>query len=181
MGWNTKTDKEEDQLWKDLCDRFFEALPSLSLYEESIRYNTIARLVGMLPFLAKTECPQRDSFSNLSLFIFTSFSESRDLFKLNPLDDEDILSRFQGIMCFTGGNSAIIDRGLSLIALSVLYTYKNKYGDDVTGDYYKILSEDCCNHSCIIEELTLRVEQIPCRKMDKIINLNSVQKVVWEH
>jgi hypothetical protein len=181
MDQNLNTNLKEDLQWKDLCDRLFEALPSLSLYEESVRGNIIARLVGILPFLAKTERPIRDSLSNLSIFIFSYFSESRNLFRQNPMDDEKIFNRFQGMMCFTGGSSAIIDRGLSLIALSLLYSYKKNAGDDLIAERYNPLNSGCWNYSGLVEELTLRVEKTPCRKMDRIINLNSVHNVVWDY
>lgn len=169
----------EDLQWKELCDNLFEAIPSFSLYEYSVRGSLIAQLVGMLPFFAKTERPMRDGLSNLCIFILSYFTESRTLFRDGPMDD-DIFDRFLGIMCFTEGNSAIIDRGMSLIGLSILNSYRNKAKADLTANIYNPLNSGLWDYSALVDDLTQRIKKNPCRKMDRILNLNSIHNVVWD-
>ncbi|MBF9018857.1 MULTISPECIES: hypothetical protein [unclassified Oceanispirochaeta] len=180
MAQNLSFHMKEELLWKELCDRFFETLPSHTGYEKSIRKSVVARLIGLLPFLANTECPMRDSLCNLTIFIFSYYGESRDLFRHSPLDDDEIFDRFLGIMSFTGGKGSIIDRGMSLIVLLVLNCYKKNASEDLTANRYNPLNSGCWDYSGLVEEFSLRVRKTPCRKMDRILKLESVPDIVMD-
>jgi len=170
---------ESDELWNDLCSRLFEALPSYGEFEDRVRKNTVARLVGLLPFIGRTERPYRDALTNMSIFMISSYGPGKDIYTHIPADDADVLSRLTPIMNFTGGRKKILDRGMNLIAMVLVNDYRKDQEEDRRTGHYNPLNAGVWDYVSIMEELKEKVNAVPCRKMDEILNSEFIPFAYW--
>lgn len=179
MAQKLQMNRDNECIWDEMCDNLFDYMPGYRGYESLIRNNKVAQLVGHLPYLAKTERPYRDAMSNLTIFILSSYGSTKEIYTHCPDDDCNVYSRLRPIMNFTGGQDAIIDRGMALIAMVLLNDYKRDMSDDLITGHYNPLNAGVWDYDSMQAELTDRIKEKPCRKMDRILSLNMLPFVVW--
>ena len=172
-------DLKEDLIWNEQCDEVLNLLPSYRQFEERIRRNVIARLIARLPYLAGTERPERDGVNNLVIFVLSSYGDTRKVFRHAPGDDVSVFERLKPIMNFTGGNDKILTRGMNIIALVLVHDYHRDMDEDLLTGHYNPLNSGRWDYDEIRKELEDQIRAVPCKQMDRILDLETIPTVVW--
>ena len=143
-----------------------------------LRDKRIAKLIGALPFLAGCEQPERTAVTHLSTYLL-SIKETKPFFNADPSDDIDILERLRLIMNFRGGDPNIIDKGMSLLALSMLDDYKRDIHIDETFGKYNPVGAGSFDYESTREKLLSRIDTVACPQMDEILNSDMGGESYW--
>jgi len=130
-----------ETLWGRLAGMAAEAFRMTDGETDRFRGNRIARLIGLLPYLAGCEDAERTSLAHLGTFILANRGAARRAFDHKPSDDSEVLGRLRTISDFKGGDSAILDRGMALLGLCMLSGYRRDADKDrLTEEYNPIVS-----------------------------------------
>lgn len=107
--------------WKKLCWLVAE-INRLTKKERKRMYESpTAELIGMLPFIAKTEEPEREAIANLTIFIV---AQRTPYSYYNPgSDSERLETRLRHFCNFRGGDRKVIKNGMANLCLMMLEDY----------------------------------------------------------
>ncbi len=170
---------EKDEFWFEICDRLFDLMPSFLHFSERVRQNPVARLIGWLPFLANTDQPQRDSITNMTIYLLSGYGSSRDIFFLSESRNDVLFDCLATLLNFTNGDEKILHRGLSLICIVLLNEYEKNRDEDRSKGKYNPLNAGVWNFDELMRELEAGVKAVPCRKMDRILSLEAAAGCYW--
>lgn len=141
----------------------------------------IARLIGAIPFLAECENPERTAVAHLGTYLL-SVRETKPYFNANENDDRDILDRLHLIMQFDGGRREIIDRGMALIALSMITDYQRDIQIDAATGKYNPVTSGSFSYETVSPELVRKIEEVECPGMDAILSAGDVgTRGLWHY
>ncbi len=148
--------------------------------EERARFHDkpVARLIAAIPFLAGCDQPTRTAVAHLGTYIL-SVRETKPFFNADPSDDGDILDRLRLIMNFRGGDAAIIDRGMALLALTMIVDYKRDTQIDAAMGKYNPVASGAFDYDIIHDDLVRRIKAVDCPAMDEIYNSTASIREVW--
>jgi len=179
MNREVPVDIEKDEFWKETCGSLFKMMPSFSPVSDKVRRNPVARLIGWLPYLAKTDQPERDSITNLTVYLMASYGSSKEIFSHSKDDSNSVYVCLSSLMNFTRGNEELLCRGLSLISMVLLNHYQILKKDDQRQGRINPLNTGAWDYAALMKELEDNVNSVPCRKMDHILNLESISLCYW--
>ncbi|MCG8481270.1 MAG: hypothetical protein MI724_19405 [Spirochaetales bacterium] len=134
-----------------------------------LREKPVARLIAAIPFLAGCDQPARTAVAHLGTYIL-SIRETKPFFNADPTDDGDILDRLRLIMNFRGGDAAIIDKGMALLALTMIIDYERDTQIDAAVGKYNPVASGAFDYHAIHSDVIGRIEAVDCPEMDKIFD-----------
>ena len=136
--------------------------------EERVRFRDkpVARLIAAIPFLAGCDQPARTAIAHLGTYIL-SVRETKPFFNADPTDDGDTLARLRLIMNFRGGDATIIDKGMALLALTMIVDYKRYIQIDAALGKYNPVASGAFDYDAIHTDLVRRIEAVDCPAMDE--------------
>ncbi len=138
-----------------------------------LRTKPIARVIAAIPFLAGCRNAARTAVTHLGTYLL-SIKETKPFFNASHEDDGNILDRLQLISSFDGGDQRIIDRGMALIALSMIEDYKRDIQIDAALGKHNPVATGAFDYDQIHDELQRRVEAVDCPAMDAFLALEDV-------
>lgn len=175
---NMKTINSEEN-WKHLVSEVLKGMPEQEDNKAFILEHRLCRLIGMLPFIAKTKQPLRDGFTNLSLFLLSKHTPVKEVYEHKPQDDQDIMRPLIPYCHFTGGDEKILSRGMHLVAMVLLMDYKKNMDQDLEENRYNPLNSGQWHYENIMETLSLCVEDVYCPEMDDILSTAYIPFTPW--
>ena len=122
-----------------------------------LREKPVARLIAAIPFLAGCDQPARTAVAHLGTYIL-SIRETKPFFNADPTDDGDILARLRLIMNFRGGEAAVIDKGMALLARNMLDDYRQDIQIDAVLGKYNPVASGAFDYEVARTELNHRIE-----------------------
>lgn len=145
-----------------------------------LQKNKVARLIGVIPFLAGCENPERTGLSNIATYIIAA-KGSKKVFKHSFSDNESLLKRLFMISHFQGGDQAIIRKGMMLLALNMIHGYKRDCDKDrMKGEYNPVLSR-AWDYNSLVQELSEEIRGIDCHEMDKYMSIEHTAFAYWSY
>lgn len=91
--------------------------------------NPTAKLIASIPFVANCIEPERTAIAHLCLYV-AELKGFQKYCSHVPSDDSDIFNRLAFISTFEGGNRAIIEHGMNILALIMIENYKRTEKSD---------------------------------------------------
>jgi hypothetical protein len=167
-------------LWERISATTAEALRMTDGEASSFKANRVAKLIGLLPFIAGCEDAHRTSLAHLATFVLANRGQARGVFDHGPADDVDVLTRLRTISDFKGGDKALIDRGMALLGLDMVAGYRRDVAKDaLTGEYNPAASGAWPGAA---QEKTLKdaLAAKPSVEMDAIIKESELSVLFWE-
>ena len=148
--------------------------------EERARFRDkpVARLIAAIPFLAGCDQPARTAVAHIGTYIL-SVRDTKPFFNADPTDDGDILARLRLIMNFRGGDAAIIDRGMALLALTMIVDYKRDIQIDAAMGKYNPVASGSFDYDIMQADLVRRIEATNCPAMDEIYDSDIDIEARW--
>ena len=166
-------------LWSDLVTAVAVAFRFIPEEAEALHQSKTARLIGSLPFLAGCDQPERTALAHVSVFVLSSRGPARTIFDHTPLDNAQARHRLATIGSFQGGNQAILDRGMNLLALQMICGYARDQAKDlVSGEYNPLLSH-AWDARPMMNRLIQEIVDTKSPEMDALFNLDDAQWTWW--
>jgi hypothetical protein len=142
-----------EALWKRLAELSAEALRMTEAEAGRFAANPVARLVGLLPFLAGCDDPTRTALAHLATWVVANRGGARTIFDHGPGDDREPLARLAPIADFRGGDKKVIDEGMRRLALSMVAGYDRDRDKDRALDQYNPLNAGVWNYEETVKKL----------------------------
>ena len=168
-----------NRFWNDVSFKVTELFDMSGNEVKLFQTCNTAKLIGTLPFLAGTVTAERDSISNLIIYIASVQQATRECYLHTHEDDEEILDRLKPINHFNGGDRQILHRGMNLLALIMLEDYQRDKELDLKNQKYNPVLSGIWNYEFIKEKILNEIEKVPCPDMDNIISLEYVPFTYW--
>ncbi len=133
--------------------------------------------VSFLPFIARTDFPENDARHNLEIYVGER-KFYRDRYKHEPIHDQNPFERIKPMCQFSGGDKRIIDKGLSLMCITMLADYKKDQKEDEQKGKYNPLNSG----AWMYEEILLKLKSylyLPCPVLDSIYSFDVAVEGLW--
>ena len=155
--------------WPEIAEAVSRSFRMNDEERAKFRDKPVARLIASIPFLAGCDQPARTAVAHLGTYIL-SVRETKPFFNADPSDDGDILERLRLIMNFRGGDAAVIDKGMALLALTMLVDYERDIQIDAAMGKYNPVASHAFDYDTIHADLVRRIEAVDCPAMDEVFN-----------
>jgi len=142
--------------------------------------NSVAQLVGLLPFMAGCDDPERTALSHLATFVIAGRGESRTTFDHAPADDIEPLARLRTISDFKGGDDATIERGMALLCLCMVSGYERDVEKDSRLGEYNPVAAGTWNAISLKSELDRTIAERPSGLLDAVMTQEQARILIWE-
>jgi len=169
-----------NSLWEKLSEKSAEALRMTEKEAQAFRANKIARLVGLLPFVAGCDDAERTALAHLAVFVVANRGQARHVFDHSPADDAEPLARLRAIADFRGGDAATLERGMALLGLCMVSGYRRDAEPDrMLGAYNPVNTE---NGRIADAESAFRrsIAGAAPNEVDAILSVEEAEKGYWQ-
>jgi hypothetical protein len=173
-----KTKLFPEEKWEEISGRVAEAFRMTAGEQEALRGGMIARLIAAIPFLAGCEEAERTAVAHLGTYLL-SIKETKPYFNAHDGDTSTVLERLRLISDFKGGNSAIVDKGMSLLALNMVADYKRDIEEDARLGKYNPIAAGVWDFESTVESLEWKIATTPCEEMDDIAPIGASTLSFW--
>jgi len=177
-GTGSSCVSETSILVTQLIDCIADSYRMTKAERTQIHASNTARLIAALPFIAGCREAKRTALAHLSLYVLAERG-AEDIFDHCPTDDTDIKTRLRLGMQFAGGNPAVINRGMDLLCLQMLYGYERDRVKDQSDGVYNPLNSGSWQFETLKTELLSRIEANPCPQMDAYMVTMNVRGSFW--
>jgi len=168
-----------EYLWDHLVGTSAEALRMTEGEAERFRKNRVAKLIGLLPFLASCDDAERTSLAHLGTFVIASRGDARRAFDHKPADDSDPLARLWAISGFKGGDRPILDRGMALLGFCMVSGYqRDAERDRLLGEYNPLVS-GVWEETALVISFKQAISAMDSVEMDAVLTAEEAETVYW--
>lgn len=164
--------------WQVITDTIAEAFHFSDDQKESFFKNRTVKLVAAIPFIAGCRQPMRTAVSHVAIYHIAR-REAKDIFLHEIDDDASIMDRLFEGSNFSGGDRAIIDRGMNLLALQMIRGYAKDWSDDIMNSKYNPLVQSHWDFNAEETALIKEIKAFDCPEMDAVMSLNDVDGL-WD-
>ncbi len=164
--------------WPEIAEAVGSAFRMDTKELEWLRKKPVAKLIAAIPFLAGCDQPARTAVAHLGTYLL-SIRETKPFFNADTTDDGDILDRLRLIMNFRGGDAAVIDRGMALLALNMLDDYKRDVQIDAALGKYNPVASGAFDYEAVRTELIRRIEAGCTVAVDKYDEIGPIVRGPW--
>ena len=166
-----------ESTWLDIASHVAASFRLTDQESKILLESRIAKLLASIPFLAGCENPERTSVSNLAIYMM-SVNESKAFFNATPQDDRSVFARLS-LARFEGGDQAIIDRGISLLAVNMIADYKREVVWDLTNGKHNPIANGTWDYDELFAQLRSTIEAVECPQMDEIVEVHEIVDNFW--
>lgn len=158
---------EEIKDWNYFVDEIARVFKLSTSEKENLQTSRVAKIIATIPYVAKTNEPERTAIAHLCLYM----SEIRGFEKFcshNQNDDLHYMNRLSFISTFNGGDEAIINHGMNLLALAMIegYNHSSKL-DKEKGGYNPFVSK-AWNYKRLKSEIMKELSKVYVPELDDI-------------
>jgi hypothetical protein len=167
-----------ESLWMEISNRVALAFRMTEAEAEAFRSHRIAKLIAALPFLAGCEDAERTAVAHLGSYLL-SIRETKAYFNARPADDASPLERLRLGTYFKGGDQRIIERGLCLLALDMVFDYQRDIEEDRRLGKYNPVASGAWDFKDTVANLEYKVISVACPAMDEILPIEITPMAYW--
>ncbi len=139
---------------------------------------SLAKLIASIPYLAGCEDPERTAVVHLGTYLLST--RIKPVANCKPSDDEGIFKRLELMSNFIGGDKAIIEKGMSLIALNMIADYARDIEVDRMTGKYNPVDSGAIDYEAERKRLESVITSVECKEMDDIMSLDEAIETYWE-
>lgn len=139
---------------------------SLSGKEEKQLYNSnTAKIIAAIPFVAGCNEPERTAIAHLCIYEAEIKGFQKYCAHL-PNDDDNIFNRLAFISTFDGGNPAIIQHGMNILAFIMIENYNRSKEKDLKEGIYNPIANGNWDYKTLKTNLLKKIDEFPCPDLD---------------
>lgn len=135
-----------------------------SEYKNLVNSNT-AKIIAKIPFAAGCKEPERTAIAHLCIYE-AELKGFQKYYSHLPSDDNDIYNRLAFISTFEGGNTAIIEHGINMLAYIMIEGYNRSKEYDLKNGIYNPIANDKWNYRDLRARLLQKIYEIECPDLD---------------
>jgi len=169
-----------EEIWADLSDAVANAFRMNEDERERFKNKDVARLIGALPFLAGCDDAERTAVAHLGSYVL-SIRETKPYANAKQEDNGSVTERLRLISNFKAGDSAILERGMALLALNMVIDYKRDVELDRAIGKYNPVAAGKIDADVQIASLKERISRINCPEMEKIYASDVSPQGYWSN
>lgn len=170
----------KEEQWSELVDRLsiiFSISPERKI---KILNNKVMKLTAAIPFIANCSNPTRIALSHLSIYLVAATPGGKDVFEHNFSDNDNLLMRLERISHFDGGDELIINRGMKMLALSMLSDHKADAIEDMEINKYNPINMGVWKYEDLSKKLKDEIVAVPCQPLDLILDVTTDLPGYWD-
>jgi hypothetical protein len=158
-----------DETWNEIASIVASAFAMDEARSARLRANSTAKLIAAIPYLAGCRESERSAIAHLSTYVVAGAASAERIFDHKPGDDYDVLARLSTIGGFEGGDPAIINRGMKLLARIMIEGYRRDIDSDKAAGKYNPLGAGAWNASEKLASLGNSIAATQDEEMDAIV------------
>ena len=164
--------------WENIAVSVADAFRMNKEDREWLQNKDLAKLIAAIPYLAGCEDPGRTAITHLGAYLLSI--RIKTVANCQPTDDIDLFRRLEMINNFIGGDQAIIQKGMSLIALNMIADYARDIEEDRLFGKYNPVDSGAFDYEYEKKRLGTIIKSVQCREMDEIMSLDVAIESYWE-
>ena len=164
--------------WENIAASVADAFRMDKEDREWFQNKNLAKLIAAIPYLAGCEDPGRTSITHLGAYILSI--RIKAVANCQPTDDADLFRRLEMINNFIGGDQAIIQKGMSLIALNMIADYARDIEEDRMFGKYNPVDSGSFDYEHEKNRLETIITSVECKEMDEILSMDEAVEQYWE-
>ena len=164
--------------WSEIADSIADAFRMQPHEREWFNNKPVARLIAAIPLMAGCHDAERTAVAHLGTYLL-SIKSTKPYFNANTADDTDIFERLRLGTNFVGGDQAIIEKGMSMLALSMVIDYAQDTAEDTLRGKYNPVESGAFDYPAIREDLETRIAAVDCPEMEMILRDFDTQDGWW--
>jgi hypothetical protein len=169
-----------EEIWQEIASIIASSFAMSKARADKLRTSATAKLIAAIPFLAGCREPERTALAHLATYIVASDEAAQAVFDHKPGDDYDVFARLAPIAGFEGGDPAIINRGMKLLAINLIAGYRRDLETDRSSGHYNPIRAGTWNADDKLLSLTSSIASIPCEEMDQIMTSERATNSWWD-
>lgn len=170
-----------NSLWSHIALVSAEALRMSDAETERFIENRVARLIGLLPFIASCDDPERTALAHLAVFTIAGRGEARRAFDHTPEDNIEPLARLRTISDFKGGDESILSRGLALLGLCMVSGYRRDATTDSMLTIYNPANSAPETVDSAEQSFMTVLEANPPNDADVVLSIENAVQAIWQN
>lgn len=130
-----------------------------------------AKIIAAIPFVARCNEPERTSIAHLCIYE-AEIKGFQKYYAHLPSDDADVFKRLAFISTFQGGDQAIIEHGMNMLAYIMVEGYNHSKEKDIKEGIYNPIANGKWNYQELHKRLLDKIQEIDCPDLDKYFTEN---------
>jgi hypothetical protein len=163
------TKRFPDETWKEIVSIIASCFVMDGARAARILNNPTAKLIAAIPFLAGCREPERSSLAHLATFVLSGSEAGEKVFDHKAEDNYDVLARLATIAHFEGGDPAIINKGMKLLATMMIEGYARDLASDKAKGLYNPINDGKWNAEEKLSSLASAAAAVEDAEMDEIV------------
>ena len=159
-----KTDFSE---WDYLVSETAKVFGLNTKQTEQLYNSNTAKIIARLPFVARCKEPERTAIAHLVIYEAELLGFQKYCSHL-PSDDDNIFNRLAFISTFDGGNQAVIEHGMNMLAYIMVEGYNHSKEKDVKNGVYNPIANGKWNYNELKKQLLAKLQEIDCSELDEL-------------
>lgn len=164
--------------WNQIADSLADAFRMQPHERAWFRNKPVARLIAAIPLMAGCHDAERTAVAHLGTYLL-SLKSTKPYFNAAPADDTDIYERLRLGMNFVGGDLAVIDKGMSMLALCMVIDYARDIDEDAKRGKYNPVGSGSFDYEAVRSDLEERIAAVECPEMEMILRDFDTQDGWW--
>lgn len=165
----------DEKKWDEMVETILKNFNIEESRKQNLKENKVAKLIAMLPYIVKSNYPERYSYANFIVYVFAVLNKHIFLQKKG----ESIESRIKAILNFDGGDSKLIERAKYLLSLISLEDHKKDIDIDKKEGKYNPISEGDIDYETNKKYYMEKISKIESPEMDSIIKPEEAVNSFW--
>ena len=157
--------------WSYLVGEIAKVFRLTDKEKEKLDNNPTARIIATIPFEAKCKEPERTAIAHLCLYM-AELKGFQKFCSHTKEDDNDIYNRLAFISTFEGGNQAVIEHGMAILALIMLEGYNKSKQKDIAEGVYNPIVAGVWNYQTVKNTLLWKINKISVENLDSLVVLD---------
>ena len=166
-----KTEEWYLEEWDYLVDELTNVFRLTKKEHDALNESVTAKIIATIPFAAGCKDPERTAITHLGTYLMELKGFQKFCAHL-PSDDEDIFNRLACISTFEGGNKAIIEHGMYMLALIMIEGYKKSMKKDLLENVYNPFNSGKWDYKLLHNKITKKLTYYKCNNLDNLLDYN---------
>jgi hypothetical protein len=155
--------------WKEIVSIVASAFAMDPGRSERLLANATAKLIAAIPYLAGCRESERTAVAHLSTYVIAGSEAAEKVFDHKAGDNYDVLARLATIGGFEGGDPAIVNRGMKLLAKIMIQGYRRDVEYDKAQGRYNPVGDGKWSADEKLASLSNAIAMVPDPEMDAIV------------
>jgi hypothetical protein len=169
-----------DETWEEIVTVISSAFSLSEGKKAKLRDNPTAKLIAAIPYLAACREPERTALAHLATYLVAGSEAGKAAFDHKASDNYDLLARLATGGAFEGGDPAILNKGMKILARLLVQGYKRDVSLDKERGLYNPVGDGSWAPDRLSSDLAEAIASVEDSEMDELAKAIEVKGGWWE-